>query len=102
MVTGRTGARERIQVRIVTICSLLWPVNHVFAQASPLQTGADSVVLEFIQLATPLAIIAVMVLGLAALIGRLSWGAAVLSILGICIIFGAPQLVEWGRALFGV
>jgi TrbC/VIRB2 family. len=44
----------------------------------------------------------VMGLGIAAATGRISWGWPLLVLLGIGIVFGAPQIVEWGRALFGV
>ncbi|GFE82474.1 hypothetical protein GCM10011487_44740 [Steroidobacter agaridevorans] len=76
--------------------------TRVLGQASPIQTGAESIVDELLALALPFAIIAVMVLGLLAFAGRLSAGIAVLCILGICLVFGAPQLVDWGRSLFGV
>src|SRR5687767_2803965 len=82
--------------------ALCLPIARAVAQASPIQTGAESVVDELLALALPIAIIAVMVLGLMAFVGRLSWGVAVLCILGVCLVFGAPQLVDWGRSLFGV
>jgi len=85
----------------MTVFDLL-PERPAWAQASPIQTGADSLVGELIALAAPLAIIAVMILGIAAFAGRLSWGTAAAAMLAICIIFGAPQLVLWVRSLFGV
>jgi type IV secretion system protein VirB2 len=72
------------------------------AQSSPFETGANSLVTEFIAIATPIAILLVMGLGIAAATGRISWGWPLLVLLGIGIVFGAPQLVDWGRALFGV
>lgn len=82
--------------------TLCLSAGRALGQASPIQTGAESVVDELLALALPFAIIAVMVLGLLAFAGRLSAGVAVLCILGICLVFGAPQLVDWGRSLFGV
>lgn len=76
--------------------------TRALGQASPIQTGAESIVDELLALALPFAIIAVMVLGILAFAGRLSAGVALLCILGICLVFGAPQLVDWGRSLFGV
>jgi len=72
------------------------------AQASPFQTGADSLVTNFIALATPIAILAVMVLAIVAMTGRISWGWPIGALVGIGIIFGAPQIVAWARGVFGV
>lgn len=76
--------------------------SRALGQASPILTGAESLVDALLDLALPFAIIAVMVLGLLAFAGRLSAGVAVLCILGICLVFGAPELVDWGRSLFGL
>jgi type IV secretion system protein VirB2 len=72
------------------------------AQASPFQTGADNVVTNFIALATPVAIIAVMVLAIVAMTGRISWGWPIGVLVGIGVIFGAPTIVTWARGVFGV
>ncbi len=45
-----------------------------FAQASPFRTGAVSFVADFIALATPIAIIAIMCLAIVAMTGQISWG----------------------------
>ena len=87
----------------VAICTMLLAFSQVgLAQDSPFATGANSLVDEFIAIATPIAILLVMGLGIAAATGRISWGWPLLVLLGIGIVFGAPQIVEWGRALFGV
>ena len=87
----------------VASCALLLSSSPVArAQSSPFETGANSLVTEFIAIATPIAILLVMGLGIAAATGRISWGWPLLVLLGIGIVFGAPQLVDWGRALFGV
>lgn len=75
----------------------------VFALAqSPFQTGADAFVTNLTALATPFAVILVMALGVAALAGRLSWGWSVAALLGIGVVFGAPQIVTWVRGMFAV
>jgi type IV secretion system protein VirB2 len=102
MVTDRIRAHCSVSILSFGTGALCLPMTRLFAQASPIQTGAESVVDELLALALPIAIIAVMVLGLMAFVGRLSWGVAVLCILGVCLVFGAPQLVDWGRSLFGV
>jgi type IV secretion system protein VirB2 len=87
-----------VATRALLLCSS--PV--AWGQSSPFETGANSLVTEFIAIATPIAILLVMGLGIAAATGRISWGWPLLVLLGIGIVFGAPQLVDWGRALFGV
>jgi type IV secretion system protein VirB2 len=77
----------------------------VFAQAaggSPFQTGAESVVTNFVAIATPFAVIGVMVLGVLALGKQISWGWVIGAVVGIGVVFGAPQIVAWVRGLFGV
>jgi type IV secretory pathway VirB2 component (pilin) len=34
--------------------------------------------------------------------GRMSWGPALFGIVGIAILFGAPQIVTWVRGMFAV
>jgi type IV secretion system protein VirB2 len=72
------------------------------AQASPFSTGATAFQTNFLSILTPVAIIAVMALGLAALFGRISWGWAVGGVAGIVLVFGAPQIVTWVRGMFSV
>ena len=72
------------------------------AQASPFSTGATSFQTNFLAILTPIAVIAVMALGLAALFGRISWGWAAGGVAGIVLVFGAPQLVTWVRGMFAV
>jgi type IV secretion system protein VirB2 len=87
----------------VAACVLLLSLSHAgWTQSSPWETGANSLVTEFIAIATPIAILLVMGLGIAAATGRISWGWPLLVLLGIGIVFGAPQIVAWGRAIFGV
>jgi len=87
----------------VAICVLLLALSQLgWPQSSPFETGANSLVTEVIAIATPIAILLVMGLGIAAATGRISWGWPLLVLLGIGIVFGAPQIVAWGRALFGV
>jgi type IV secretion system protein VirB2 len=88
--------------RVVASVLLLGLSQTGWTQSSPWETGANSLVTEFIAIATPIAILLVMGLGIAAATGRISWGWPLLVLLGIGIVFGAPQIVEWGRAIFGV
>jgi len=74
----------------------------VFAQASPFNTGANSLVSFALTIATPIAVLIVIGLAIAAAVGKISWGWVIGAIVGIAAIFGAPQIVAWIRALFGV
>lgn len=74
-----------------------------FAQgASPFDTGAMNLVVSITTIATPIAVILVMALGIAAAAGRLSWGWPLGVILGIGLVFAAQPIVTWVRSLFGV
>ena len=74
----------------------------VFAQASPFNTGANSLVSFALTIATPIAVLIVIGLAIAASVGKISWGWVIGAIVGIAAIFGAPQIVAWIRSLFGV
>jgi type IV secretory pathway VirB2 component (pilin) len=76
--------------------------GSVLAQASPFDTGANSLVTFALTIATPIAILIVIALAIAAAVGRISWGWVIGAIVGIAAIFGAPQIVAWIRSLFGV
>ena len=74
-----------------------------FAQATnPFQTGAESLVTNFTTIATPFAVLAIMVLAIVAMTGRISWAWPIGALVGIGVIFGAPTIVTWVRGLFGV
>lgn len=75
----------------------------VFAQAtSPFMTGATALQTNILAWMTPIAIILIMVLGVMAMANRISWGWCIAAILGIAIVFGAPQIVTWVQGMFGV
>jgi len=69
---------------------------------SPFMTGATALQTNILAWMTPVAIILVMVLGAMAMANRMSWAWCLCAILGIAIVFGAPQIVTWARSLFGV
>jgi type IV secretion system protein VirB2 len=72
------------------------------AQSSPFMTGATALQNNILAWLTPVAIILVMVLGAMAMAARMSWGWCIGAILGIAMAFGAPQIVQWVRGMFGV
>jgi type IV secretory pathway VirB2 component (pilin) len=76
--------------------------SGVLAQGSPFDTGATSLVNFALTIATPIAILIVIGLAIAAAVGKISWGWVIGAIVGIAAIFGAPQIVTWIRSMFGV
>lgn len=93
----RTDWFTRFQAAVV----LLAP-TATLAQTSPFDTGANSLVTFVLTIATPVAVLIVIALAIAAAVGRISWGWVIGALVGIAAIFGAPQIVAWIRALFGV
>lgn len=91
---------SRIAARLALILVLLPGVG--WAQASPFDTGANSMVSFALTIATPIAVLVVIGLALAAAVGRISWGWVIGALVGIAAIFGAPQIVAWIRSMFGV
>jgi len=91
----------RVSARVLTLsaAALVLP-RLACAQTSPFQTGADNLVTSLTTLATPIAILAVMALAVVAMTGRISWGWPIGALVGIGVIFGAPQMVGWIQGLF--
>ena len=90
----------RIAPAVLTVF-LLAPAL-AFAQASPFLTGANSLVTNFVAWATPIAILVVMGIAAFWMAGRITAGSAIGAIVGIAVLFGAPQIVTWVRGMFGV
>jgi len=84
-------------------CALASVVPELaLAGASPFTTGATAANTNILAILTPIAVIAVMALGAAAWFNKISWGWAVAGVVGICLVFGAQQIVTWVRGMFGV
>ena len=81
---------------------LVLDTSPAFAQTSPFATGAAAFQTNFLTILTPIAVIAVMALGVAAWFNRISWTWAAGGAVGILLVFGAPQVVAWVRGLAGV
>jgi type IV secretion system protein VirB2 len=97
----RTGIALSLRHTIAFTAAATVP-QLALAQASPFQTGADSLVTNLTAIATPVAVLAVMVLAVVAMTGRISWGWPIGALVGIGVVFGAPQIVTWARGIFGV
>ena len=97
----RICTRRRVVVQAGTLGLFGLPVLAC-AQSSPFMTGATALQSNILAWLTPIAVILVMALGAMAMANRMSWGWCLGAILGIAIAFGAPQIVGWVRAMFGV
>ena len=92
----------RVAAAIFLCAAMLAMPEIAFAQESPFLTGANSLQSNILAWATPIAVILVMVLGFMAMSNRISWGWPIGAIIGIAVIFGAPQIVSWIRGMFAV
>ncbi|RZL85520.1 MAG: transposase [Variovorax sp.] len=68
----------------------------------PFAAGANATQTQLVAILTPLAAVAVMVSGVMAWFGRVSWWWMVGVVLGTVLVFGGPQIVSWIRGMFGV
>ncbi len=94
--------RKIEEMGTMLIIGVLCAPDLALAQASPFLTGANSLQTNILAWATPIAIILVMALGVMAMANRISWGWPIAAIVGIAVVFGAPQMVTWIRGMFGV
>jgi type IV secretory pathway VirB2 component (pilin) len=91
-----------VRIAAVGLCWLALPALALAQNQSPFMTGANSLETNILAWMTPIAIILVMALGAMAMANRISWGWCIAAILGIAIVFGAPQIVTWVQGMFGV
>lgn len=89
-------------LRLLPLAGLCWLPSFALAQDSPFDTGANSLVSFALTIATPIAVLIIIGLAIAAAVGKISWGWVIGAIVGIAAIFGAPQIVAWIRSMFGV
>jgi len=88
--------------RLACIPVLALASSAALAQTSPFATGATAFQTNLLAILTPIAVVAVMALGVGAWFNRISWSWAVGGAAGILLVFGAPQIVTWIRGLAGV
>lgn len=89
-------------LRRLLLATFAWLPSLASSQTSPFETGADSLVDFTLTIATPIAVLIVIGLAIAAAVGKISWGWVIGAIVGIAAIFGSPQIVAWIRSMFGV
>ena len=97
----RVSINGMVMQTLLVVLVLVVP-DLALAQASPFLIGANSLQINILAWATPIAVILVMVVGIMAMANRISWGWPIAVIVGIAILFGAPQMVSWIRGMFGV
>ena len=102
IAAARWQSARRARGRLLVAGAAAFLPAIAAAQASPWLTGSNSLVTNFTALALPIAILVVMGIGVFAMAGRMQWGTALAAILGVVIVFGAPQLVTWVRGMFAV
>lgn len=102
MVLRNRPERARLGAQTLLLMLCMCTSSVVFAQASPVLTGAESLQTNIIAWLTPIAVIFVMVLGVMAMANQISWGWVIGALLGIGLAFGAPQIVTWVRDMFAV
>ena len=100
VMSNREGIRGYQTLGLSTIGVLAAQAAH--AQQSVFDSGINAFVTWAFAFATPVAVLIVMGLGVAALVGKLSWLWVIGGLVGIGIVFGAEQIVGWIRSLFGV
>jgi type IV secretory pathway VirB2 component (pilin) len=83
------------------IVALVAPEMALAQATSPFETGATNLVTAITTIATPIAVLLVMALGIAAAAGRISWGWPLGVIVGIGLVFAASPIVTWVKGLFG-
>ncbi len=87
---------------LVTTLVLAYAASSAWGQSSPFATGATAFQTNLLTILSPIAVIAVMGLGVGAWFNRISWSWAAGGAMGILLVFGAPQVVSWIRGLAGV
>ena len=70
--------------------------------APPFANSGTQLKTDLIQTLTPFAGIAVLVVGVLCLMGRVNWGWFIAGLVGIAMMFGSDQIVAWFRTLMGV
>ena len=101
----RIDKRSERATLIVLVLVACWTPALVLAQAAgggPFSTGASNFQSSLLTILAPIAVIGVMVIGVAAWFNKVSWGWAAAAAGGLVLVFGAPQIVAWVRGMAGV
>lgn len=83
----------------VFACSL---IPELALAAPPFANSGTQLKTDLIQTLTPFAGIAVLVVGVLCLMGRVNWAWFIGGLVGVAMMFGSDQIVAWFRTLMGV
>ena len=86
---------------ILLMIAIAAPDLALSQSTDPFESGANNLVTSLTTLATPVAVLLVMALGVAAAAGRISWGWPIGILIGVGLLFAAPTMVTWLKGLFG-
>jgi type IV secretion system protein VirB2 len=96
----------RVSGNFSTCLMLLLAVAMLYlpelAFAGPFGSGASALKSDLIELLTPILGIVVIGCGIACAAGKLSWWWFVGVVVGIILVFGHQQIIDWIRGLFKV
>ena len=87
---------------VMAICLMPALAMAQSAGGGPFSTGATNFQSSLLTILAPIAVIGVMVIGVAAWFNKVSWGWAAAAAGGLVLVFGAPQIVAWVRGMAGV
>ena len=97
------SVNRQLSITVAAMFALLCAAMPELAVAgSPFATGATAAQTSFLTILTPIAVVAVMVAGVMAWFGKISWWWLAGVVIGIVLVFGGPQIVAWIRGMFGV
>jgi type IV secretion system protein VirB2 len=85
---------------ILLMIAIAAPDLALGQSTDPFESGANNLVTSLTTLATPIAVILVMALGVAAAAGRISWGWPIGILIGVGLLFAAPTMVTFLKGLF--
>jgi type IV secretion system protein VirB2 len=98
---SRVWQMSALQCVLWIVITFAVPEFSMAQSADPFESGANNLVTSLTTLATPIAVLLVMALGVAAAAGRISWGWPIGILIGIGLLFAAPAMVTWLKGLFG-
>lgn len=95
--------RYNLKNRVYFFVILFWQIivcNDAMANLS-FATGTKQLGNDLMNFLAPLAGIVIMALGVGAWMGKISWTWCITFVLGMILVFGHQQILDWLRGLFG-
>src|SRR5215475_10106665 len=91
-IRGNAWRVERNILLVLAACGCLMPILALaqIVGGGPFSTGAANFQSNLLTILAPIAVIGVMVIGVAAWFNRISWGWAAAAAGGLILVFGAP------------